>query len=97
MKKINLKKPLTVFGRITLDEHGKSIMLNELIAGGLAQINSGNAAKNMSIALRLYENGEVELDDVDFETFKNNLKQIRTLTDAVIYQVENEIKNQVSN
>lgn len=84
-----------VFGKPAIDDQGNPIFLNDTIASALCQINSGNAAKNMSIALRLHDKGEVELDESDLEFFKSSIKKINNLTDLVIYEVEKEIEAQI--
>lgn len=93
MHKINLKKPLTVFGKPAHDQNGP-ILINEAIANGLIQGRSSNPAKMMSICLRLHDQGEVELDDTDLEFLKNAINQCQAVTDLLIATVLDEIGKQ---
>jgi hypothetical protein len=93
MHKINLKKPLTVFGNPAHDGSG-AILINEAIANCLIQGRTSNPAKNMSICLRLHDQGELELDDHDLEFLKSTINQCQTATDLLIGTVLKEIEEQ---
>lgn len=93
MNKINLKKPLTVFGKPAHDGSGP-ILINEAIANCLIQGRSSNPAKMMSICIRLHDQGKVELDDQDLEFLKNAVNQCQTATDLLIASVLKEIDEQ---
>lgn len=96
MKKINLKKPLMVFGTQCVDQNGKVIMIHEAVANALAQGRSAQPAKSMSIATRLFETGVVELDQPDIDFLLLALNQSGYGTDLLIDTAEKLIKEQTS-
>lgn len=93
MKKINFKKPLLVFGKPAADELGP-IMIHESLANCLIQGQSGNPMKMNSICTRIYEKGEVELDDQDFEFLKSAIKSNRIGNDLILSAALSEIEIQ---
>lgn len=96
MKKINLKTQLTAFGKPCNDHIGKPILINEVIANALVQGRSSQPAKMMSIATRLYEKGEVELDQPDVDFLLQAITSSQQITDLVIATTEQMIKEQTA-
>jgi len=93
MNKINLKKPLTVFGKPVADKIGV-VMINESLANVLIQGKSDNPMKMMTLCTKLYEQGEIELDDEGVEWLIKNIKASQIASDMLIGTVLSEIKKQ---
>jgi hypothetical protein len=94
MKKINLKKQLLAFGTPCVDQNGSFIMMNQAIANCLIQGNSGNPVKMMSICIRLYDIGILELDEQDLGFLKSNISKCQTATDLLLSATLQEIDEQ---
>lgn len=84
MHKINFKKPLTSLGRPVVDHQNNPQLVHSEIAFYLNSMNTGNALKNTSICLRIFEKGEIELDQSDLEFLKRNLTGCQTAPDYLI-------------
>ena len=93
MKKINFKKQLTIFGKPAADEQGP-IMIHESLANCLIQGQSGNPMKMDSICTRIYEKGEVELDQQDLDFLKSAIRSNRIGNDLILSAALSEIENQ---
>lgn len=90
MKKINLKKPLQIFGQPVHDENGP-ILISQAVARLLVQDRSANPIKMTSICLRLHDVGEVELDETDFNFLKNAVENCKIASDMLVAAALNEL------
>lgn len=94
MKKINLNFPLTDLAKNPILENGKPMIISQIIANSLAQSQSENSLKMNSICERLYESGEIELDEADLEFFRKNVEKCPLAADRLRGVVLREIANQ---
>jgi len=95
MHKINLKKPLTFLDGNPILEAGKEMELAKAIAGALIQSQSKNPLKTYEICQKLYKDGNLEIDTIDLEEFKESIKSNESATDLLKGQVLQEIAKQV--
>lgn len=69
---MNFTKPLKdLLGSPLLDETGKEILMNIVLANQLVQSNVGDAVKFYGWALKLAEGKELDLDKSDKSTLKS--------------------------
>lgn len=92
MMKINFKTPLTTLGRPVVDELGKHLSVHSELAFYLSSMNTSNYLKNNIICTKMYENGEIELDEVDLAFLEKNINECRTAPDYLRASASNCIK-----
>ncbi|WP_343524512.1 hypothetical protein [Pedobacter sp.] len=75
--KVNFNKPL-----LNLDGSESGEMLNKLLSNILAQANEGvtEPIKFFDWAIKIFNDGEVELDNTDSEVLKSFIKNHKQLT-----------------
>lgn len=94
MQKINLAKPLLDLDDQPILENLKPIILSKSIAELLLQGQSDDPLKMKSICSRLYKSGDIELDESDYELFKNAVKKCQFATDMLRGTILEEMARQ---
>lgn len=94
MQKINLQKPLLDLDDQPILDNLKPIILSKAIAGLLLQGQSDDPLKIKSICSRLHKAGEIELDESDYELFKNAVKKCQFATDMLRGSILEEMAKQ---
>lgn len=81
-----------MLGTIPVVNHlNQQQLVNSELAQHLMSMNTGNALKNTSICLRIFEKGEVELDQPDLDFLEAAIKKCQTAPDYLIAAALEEI------
>jgi hypothetical protein len=91
--KLNLNKPLLdLAGNPIVDEKNNIIYLSQLIANRLVSTKDGGLEplKAYDFALKLYNEGEIEIDSTDLEKLEQEIAKF-DITNLVIAQIKKEI------
>lgn len=87
MKINTLTELKTLDKQLIMTAPNELLTLGKAIGNILVSSETMNKLKAYSLGLKFYENDEVELDDADFETLKNELETTKAYTALITGQV----------
>ena len=90
--KVDLKIPFTDLAKKPIVENGETVMLGKVVANHLANSSKGEPVKLFGWAEKLYNGESLELDEADYDTLYNFVKDSEHLSNAIKAQALRALK-----
>jgi hypothetical protein len=93
MNKLNLTKPVNGLDGKAIKDGEEELKISKVLANALAQSNQLEPIKFFDWAVRLFNDGVLEVDDTDLELIVNFVKSNKGLSVLVSGQILKALKN----